>query len=84
MESGPDSKMEDSAAEKKERWETELQEFDPSSMSLKKFQKKMQKKARKENNRNKKRTDELTTALENFSGLKETSEDYNFNDYFGK
>lgn len=84
MDSEPNSKGEDSTTEKKERWETELQEFDPSKMSLKQFQKKMQRKSRKENNRNKRRADDLTSAFENFSGLKESSEDYDFNDYFGK
>lgn len=78
------SMEEGNTAEKKERWETELQEFDPSTMSIAKFQKKMQKKARKENSRNKKRTDDLTSAFENFTGLKESTEDYDFNDYFGK
>lgn len=84
MDSEPNSKGEDNTTEKKERWETELQEFDPSKMSLKQFQKKMQRKSRKENNRNKRRADDLTSAFENFSGLKESSEDYDFNDYFGK
>ena len=84
MDSETSSKGEDNTTEKKERWETELQEFDPSKMSLKQFQKKMQRKSRKENNRNKKRADDLTSAFEKFSGLKESSEDYDFNDYFGK
>ena len=84
MDKESNSKVEDATTEKKERWETELKEFNPSTMSQKQFQKKVQKKARKENNRNKKRTDDLTTAFENFSGLKESNEDYDFNDYFGK
>lgn len=79
-----DGMEDDGTTEKKERWETELQEFDPSKTSLKQFQKKMQRKARKENNRNKKRTDDLTAAFESFSGLKESTDDYDFNDYFGK
>lgn len=70
-------------SEKLERWETPLQEFDPQSMSLKKYQKKMQKKARKEGNRNVKRTDDLTLAFQSFSGLKDKDE-YDFNAYFEK
>lgn len=84
MDKDSNSLEEENTTEKKERWETELQEFNPNTMSLKKFQKKMQKKARKENNRNKKRTDDLTAAFENFSGLKDSADDYDFNDYFGK
>ncbi|KAG0712941.1 Guanine nucleotide-binding protein-like 3 [Chionoecetes opilio] len=85
MESESTSKAEDSTTEKKERWETELPQFDPAITSMKVFQKKMQKKARKENNRNKKRADDLTDAFENFSGLKEPkepSEDYDFNEFW--
>nr|XP_045594096.1 guanine nucleotide-binding protein-like 3 homolog [Procambarus clarkii] len=70
-------------SEKLERWETPLQEFDPQSMSLKKYQKKMQKKARKEGNRNVKRTDDLTLAFQSFSGLKDKDE-YDFHAYFEK
>merc|ERR1719342_678087 len=68
-------------AEKKPRWETEPQDFDPSTMSLKKAQKKAQKKSRKEGNRNIKRTDELTAAFTNFTGLKDKDDDYDFNDF---
>jgi len=67
--------------EKKARWETEAPDFDPSTMSLKKFQKKNQKKTRKEGNRNIKRTDELTDAFTNFKGLKDKDDDYDFNDF---
>lgn len=69
------------SGEKKPRWESPAQTFDPNTMSLKQYQKKMQKKHRKESNRNVKRTDDLTDMLQNFSGLQE-KDDYNFNDYF--
>lgn len=61
-------------SEKKDRWETVLQEFDLETTSLKKYQKKMLKKTRKEINRNVKRADDLTTALENFSGLRDSKD----------
>lgn len=86
MDSGPTSSDSTDKSEKKERWETTLQEFDPKTISLEKYQKKMQKKARKENNRNIKRADELTTAFQSFSGLKEDDDDdeYDFEEYFDK
>lgn len=68
-------------AEKKPRWETEPEDFDPSTMSLKKAQKKAQKKTRKEGNRNVKRADDLTAAFTNFTGLKDKDDDYDFNDF---
>ncbi|XP_069948877.1 uncharacterized protein [Cherax quadricarinatus] len=72
-------------SEKKQRWETILQDFDPQTMSMKKYQKKMQKKVRKENRRNVKRADDLTDALEGFSGLKDDDDDdYDFNVDFVK
>lgn len=72
-------------SEKKQRWETILQDFDPQTMSMRKYQKKMQKKVRKENRRNVKRADDLTDALEGFSGLKDDDDDdYDFNVDFVK
>lgn len=68
-------------SEKKARWETTLKEFNPQTMSMKAYQKKMQKKVRKEKNRNVKRTDDLTDALEKFSGLNDSNDDYDFDSF---
>lgn len=69
-------------AEKRPRWENPMQAFDPDTMSLKKYQKKAQKKHRKETNRNVKRADDLTNMFQNFTGMKEDEDDYDFNEYF--
>ncbi|XP_076040959.1 nucleostemin 1 isoform X2 [Oratosquilla oratoria] len=80
------TKPESTETEKKERWETKIAEFDPATISLKKYQKKMQKKARKEKSRNVKRMDDLADVMTTFGGLKDKAEndDYDFNDYFEK
>ena len=61
-----------------------MQEFDPSKMNMKKYQKLVQKKARKERNRNVGRTDSLVDAFKTFGGIDNTKNDdaYDFNDYF--
>ncbi|KAG7171454.1 guanine nucleotide-binding protein-like 3 homolog [Homarus americanus] len=86
MDDGSGSSKPADSTEKKKRWETPLQEFDPQTMSMKKFQKKMQKKTRKESQRNVKRTDDLTSAFQKFSGLKDNNDDddYDFAAYFDK
>lgn len=76
------SNDDEAVAEKKPRWENPMQAFDPDTMSLKKYQKKAQKKHRKETNRNVKRADDLTNMFQNFTGMKEDTDDYDFNEYF--